>query len=93
MPSPKKKKLDDKAQKSLFSFVSEKPEKKEKPPETKKDTKTKKSKEEEKDKGAQSLQGRGHRGYDERTRSRKGAEEGLACGGQRYGRARREDQR
>ncbi|MFX1594293.1 MAG: hypothetical protein ACFFCL_16500, partial [Promethearchaeota archaeon] len=42
MPSPKKKKPDDKAQKSLFSFVSEEEEKIEKPSETKKDSKTKK---------------------------------------------------
>ena len=48
MPSPKKKKPDDKAQKSLFSFVGEKEEKKEKPSETKKDTKTEKIKEEKK---------------------------------------------
>jgi len=45
LPSPKKKKPDDKAQKSLFSFVGEKEEKKEKPSETKKDTKTEEIKE------------------------------------------------
>ena len=48
MPSPRKKKPDDKAQKSLISFVSEKEKKKEKPTDTKKDTKTEKIKEEKK---------------------------------------------
>ena len=48
MPTPKKKKSDDKAQKSLFSFVSEKEEEKEKPTETIKETKTEEIKEEKK---------------------------------------------
>jgi len=50
LPSPKKKKLDDKAQKSLFSFVNEKEKKEEKPPETKMDITTKRVKEEKKTK-------------------------------------------
>ena len=46
MPPPKKKKLDDKEQTSLFSFVDKKEEKKEKSPETTKEPKIEKSKEE-----------------------------------------------
>ncbi len=46
MPSPKKKKSDDKEQKSIFSFVHEKKEKEEKLVETKDYTKTEKIKEE-----------------------------------------------
>ena len=46
MPPPKKKKLDDKEQTSLFSFVSDKEQKKVKSPETQKVVKTEKDKEE-----------------------------------------------
>ena len=46
MPPPKKKKLDDKEQTSLFSFVDKKEEKKEKSPETTKEPKIEKPKEE-----------------------------------------------
>ncbi|TET61329.1 MAG: DNA-directed DNA polymerase I [Promethearchaeota archaeon] len=46
MPPPKKKKLDDKEQTSLFSFVSDKEQKKVKSPETPKVVKTEKDKEE-----------------------------------------------
>ncbi|MFX0006123.1 MAG: hypothetical protein ACFFAV_05265, partial [Candidatus Hermodarchaeota archaeon] len=46
MPPAKKKKLDDKEQTSLFSFVDKKEEKKEETPKTAKEPKTEKSKEE-----------------------------------------------